>query len=88
MTQVNARMTTADRADKGRLLFVCHDKALNQQCIARSGSSHDDDIILLVIAQVARDLWLLVNKPLPRATPLDSGLFTAINPWHLCYNYN
>ena len=27
---------------------------------------------IIVIAQVARDLWLLVNKP---------GLFTAINPW-------
>ena len=22
--------------------FVCHDKPLNQQCIARSGSPHDD----------------------------------------------
>ena len=30
-----------------------------------------------------------VNKPRPRATPsIQLGLFTAINPWHLCYNYN
>ena len=28
---------------------MCHDKTLNQQCIARSGSPHDDEIILLVI---------------------------------------
>ena len=31
--------------------FVCHDKPLNQQCIARSGSPHDDASILLVVYQ-------------------------------------
>ena len=29
-----------------------------------------------------------VNRPCPRASPSDSGRFTAINPQHPCYNYN
>ena len=29
---------------------------------------------------VARD-YGNINRPCPRATPLDSGQFTAINPW-------
>ena len=43
---------------------------------------------VIVIAQVARALWLLVSKPRPRAMPSDLHyalglmLFTAINPWH------
>ena len=28
-----------------------------------------------------------VNRPYPRAVPLDSGRFTAINPWRLDFNY-
>ena len=32
--------------------FVCHDKPLNQQCIAHSGSPHDDTWIILLVVQV------------------------------------
>ena len=30
----------------------------------------------------------VVNKPHLWAHTLGLSLFTAINPWHLCYNYN
>ena len=30
--------------------FVCHDKSLNQQCITRSGSPHDDAGIILLVS--------------------------------------
>jgi len=36
---------------------------------------------IIAIAQVARDLWVLVNKPCLRAMPSDSSL-TAINLWY------
>ena len=29
--------------------FVCHDKPLNQQCIAHLGSPHDDAWIILLV---------------------------------------
>ena len=30
----------------------------------------------------------VVSKPRPWAHALGLSLFTAINLWHLCYNYN
>ena len=39
---------------------------------------------IIVIAQVARDLWLLVNKPCPRATPSDwSAIVDQLLQLHL-----
>ena len=42
------------------------------------------------IILTARLPWIYgnVNCPCPRASPSDSGRFTAINPQHPCYNYN
>ena len=41
------------------------------------------------ITVIARLLGIYgnVNRPCPRASPSDSGRFTAINPYHPCYNY-
>ena len=35
---------------------------------------------IIVIAQLP-EIYGNVNRPYPRATPSDSGRFTAINPW-------
>ena len=41
---------------------------------------------ITVIARVARDLWQR-KQTLSSGCALGLGSFTAINPWHPCYNY-
>ena len=41
---------------------------------------------ITVIARVARDLWQC-KQTLSSGFALGLGSFTAINPWHPCYNY-
>ena len=42
---------------------------------------------ITVIARVARDLWRR-KQTLSSGFALGLGSFTAMNPWHPCYNYN
>ena len=41
---------------------------------------------ITVIARVSRDLWQR-KQTLSSGCALGLGSFTAINPWHPCYNY-
>ena len=50
-------------------------RSLYDLCFSQSGGIYNS------YSTVARDLWRRKPRPCPRATPSDSGRFTAINPW-------
>ena len=59
-------------------IWLCRDR---RRCADQSGGIYNSD------STVALGIYDNVNRPCPRASPSDSGRFTAINPYHPCYNY-
>ena len=51
--------------------FVCHNKPLNQQCIVRSGSPHDDAWIILLVTRWHEAYTLNPIKPTWQAIATD-----------------
>ena len=51
------------------------------------GAAQTNQVGYITVIAWLLGIYGIVNRPCPRASPSDSGRFTAINPQQPCYNY-